>query len=215
MVDETTFVRWGQVGRYYIDIRIPVESADADHLDRMGFAGHIDVGGCICEWHRAIDFQPPNGSRDVARLALDGDKLQESGNVEIGSSANYEETFIRIKAGARRLVALQRRDGRAQLLMINDIFLYAHQRRKPLPQQSSVRDFIAASSGTDGLEEIYACDISMGTIEMGRNQLVISHSVNPAREGCLLFDSGMVEQADWRVVHGAIDDETRKTICHA
>ena len=206
MVDETTFVRWGQVGRHYVDIRIPVEAAGAGPFGRVGFAGHIDAGGGLCEWHRTIDFQPPNGGRDVARVTLSGETLHEAGSPDVGSPATYDETFVRIKTGAQRAVALERDDGNALLLMIDDVFLYAHQRPEPLPQHASLHDYVATGAS---LERVYACEISMGALDPGQRQLIISHSVNPLRKGCpLLFGSATVQQK-WRVLLGVVDDALR------
>jgi hypothetical protein len=205
-VDETTFVRWGQVDRFYIDIRIPENATGESVYNRRGFAGHIDAGGGLCEWHRTIDFQPPTGNRDIARVVLTGDRLQESGDPDVGSHGFYEETFVRLANGTRRKVAFERDDQKALLLMIDTVFLYAHQRSAPLPQHKSTRDYLA--SGGD-VAKIYECEVSLGTIDTGQPELIISQSVNPAREGTPLFDLAANKAQVWRILHGDMDDALR------
>jgi hypothetical protein len=208
-IDETTFVRWGQVGQFYIDIRIPENSAGADAFDRRGFAGHIKACGGLCEWHRAIDFQPPNGNRDIARVVLSGDKLQESGSPDVGSSGFYEETFERLTTGSMRKLAFGRDDRKALLLIIDDVFLYAHQRSEQLPQHKSLRDYF--TTGGDATK-VYDCEISMGAVDISQPQLIISHSANPARERRLLFENSSQRTQNWNVLHGAADKALRHCI---
>jgi hypothetical protein len=40
--------------------RVPENSIGLGAYDRRGFAGHIEAGSGLCEWHRIIDVQPPN-----------------------------------------------------------------------------------------------------------------------------------------------------------
>jgi hypothetical protein len=208
-VDKTTFVRWGQVGQFYIDIRVPENSIGAAAYDRRGFAGHIEAGGGLCEWHRAIDFQPPNGNRDIARVTLSGNRLKEYGDPEVGSSGFYEETFVRLTTGSARRLAFSRDDHKALLLIIDDVFFYAHQRSEQLPQRKSLSDYL--KSGGD-LAKAYHCDVSMGAVDFTQPQLIISHSVNPSREHRPLFDFSANRSQIWRVLHGTVDDAIRPYI---
>ena len=81
--DETTQVRTVQTPTLFGDVRIPAnrpvlsgasslcDLSDAELAtlyDQQGFSGITAVDGFLATWHHHIDYQPPDGSKDIGRL---------------------------------------------------------------------------------------------------------------------------------------------------
>ena len=93
--DDTSLVLWMQTQHYHIDIRLPAArsnirkvSALEEYKDKellllasqQGFAGITQVNADICQWHREIDFQPPNDVRDIGKMVFtDANTVIETG----------------------------------------------------------------------------------------------------------------------------------------
>ncbi len=89
--DTTGFVVWMQGTRHFVDLRQPADRPRFDGPDNLtapqlawlarqeGFAGELVQDGEFVEWRRALDFQPPSGSPDSARLWFEGATLVEEG----------------------------------------------------------------------------------------------------------------------------------------
>ncbi len=93
--DDTSLVLWMQTQHYHFDIRIPAAcsnirkvSALEEYTDKellllasqQGFAGITQVNADICQWHREIDYQPPNEARDIGKMIfIDANTVIETG----------------------------------------------------------------------------------------------------------------------------------------
>lgn len=108
--DHTTFVRWMQLGRWHVDLRIPADAADSV----QGFSGITQVQvsdeGEICTWHRLVDFQPPRPTVDEGCMVFEGpDRV-----IETGIHGVYREVWERLPESAGRRIVLSepaREDG--------------------------------------------------------------------------------------------------------
>ncbi|MFN4140482.1 hypothetical protein [Aestuariivirga sp.] len=201
-VDDTTLVYWGQTETLFVDLRIPADRPDAQGrrsfedfsdeellslAEQKGFAGHVVVDGSMCTWVRYIDFRPDNGRSDQGRLRIDGDTLFEEGDPSSVLGEGYRETYHRQCRAQQRSVALYRpagqgaRENAAVLIVIDDRFLYARARPRPLPQAESLRDLIAAAGNDRELIHGYLdCEVSYGLVSEGWK---VANSTIPFREG--------------------------------
>jgi hypothetical protein len=129
--DDTTFVRWLQLGRWHADLRIPAaaratgsawplsECSQAQlalRATQQGFAGltHVTRGelGEVCTWHRVVDYQPPRPTVDAGVMVFEGPDCV----IETGIHGVYREVWHRLPNSTERLMALTepgRRDGLA------------------------------------------------------------------------------------------------------
>lgn len=177
--DETTFVRWMQLGRWHADLRIPAAvRADRnakllakdgpEQLARLatqqGFCGVTQVtsrdAGEMCTWHRLEDYQPPGQSPDTGLMVFETPDCV----IETGVHGVYREIWQRLPHSTGRLIALvepERADGqaRARLFMAGQYLMRVRPRRQSGP------DF----------------EISFGAIKSGRWHL--QHSTLPGLEG--------------------------------
>ena len=117
--DESSLVFWMQSQHYHIDIRLPASrnkvrnvSALAEYTDeellilaeQQGFAGLTQIelanenSSEVCQWLREIDFQPPNGSRDIGKMLFtDANTVIETGLIESDLDESYLEVWRRLE----------------------------------------------------------------------------------------------------------------------
>lgn len=129
--DDTTFVRWMQLGRWHADLRVPEATLTdraalpADQLTaaqrallatQQGFCGVTEVttraGTAVCCWHRLVDYQPPGPSPDAGVMVFETpDRV-----IETGVHGVYREVWQRLPLSTGLLFALAeppRVDGQA------------------------------------------------------------------------------------------------------
>ncbi len=182
-VDDSSWVRWLQLGRWHADLRVPRAArlgtivaqrggyspvALAQLRLQQGFAGitqvETGVGGEICTWHRLVDYQPAGPHPDAGHMSFETPERV----VEIGVHGVYREVWERLEGSTGRSAALAepaRRDG-----------------------QPAARLFLAGRY----LMRVRPCayvwqpdfEISFGAIEAGRWR--VEHSTRPELEGQVL-----------------------------
>jgi hypothetical protein len=181
--DDTTFVRWLQLGHWHADLRIPVAARSGMAVKpslpyspqqqallalQQGFAGvtriDTDNQGEVCTWHRLVDYQPPGPSPDAGRMVFETpDRL-----IETGVHGVYRETWQRLPDSVGPCIALaepKRMDGRPG----QRLFLAGRYLMRVHPCQHVWQpDF----------------EISFGVLEAG--QWRIEQSTRPELEGCRL-----------------------------
>lgn len=182
--DATGFVVWMQGQRHFVDLRQPAGRPHFDGPDRLteaqlawlarqeGFAGELVQDGEFVEWRRALDFQPPSGSLDSARLWFDNTTL-----VEEGRHAPYVERWEPLPAAPSRCDASARlryggRD--AALVRCDDRFMLMVGRPAPLPPGTSLLN----------ARLLIECEISLGVVS--DEGWMIERSTLPWREGRVL-----------------------------
>lgn len=131
LLDETTFVRWLQLGRWHADLRIPQaaraglpagaawpyrQSQQELLVRQQGFCGvtevEVDASGEVCTWHRLVDYQPPNASPDAGHMVFESPACV----IETGVHGVYREVWQRLPHSTGRFIALAepaRADGQA------------------------------------------------------------------------------------------------------
>lgn len=201
--DTTTQVFWLQTHSCFGDIRIPLhrpaclERRSISELSELeaialsgqqGFGGITEVEGCTCQWHRYIDYQPPNGSRDIGLLEWEQNILIES-----GVDAAYREEWERIDDGSTGCCALvlePEEPSAAGLLSwqgcfvsVGDYFVQILDRRPALPQADSLQLLLEATQADPQKQDYVNCEISFGRRSSGRIPWEIELSTFPWREG--------------------------------
>lgn len=128
--DDTSFVRWLQLGHWHADLRIPVAARSGmaarfnPPYDRrqlallalqQGFAGvtriDADSQGDVCTWHRLVDYQPSGPSPDTGHMVFETPDCV----IETGVHGVYRETWQRLPDSMGACIALaepERLDGR-------------------------------------------------------------------------------------------------------
>lgn len=105
--DTTTFVRWMQLGRWHVDLRIPVAASDA----KQGFSGVTRVTqraeGEVCTWLRLVDYSPPRATVDEGTMVF---KTPEQ-VIETGIHGVYHEVWDRLSGSTGRQIALAQTAG--------------------------------------------------------------------------------------------------------
>lgn len=181
--DTSTRVYWLQTERLFADLRIPLPAPQSPSAmaAQAGFAGITEITGDICQWHRAIDFQPPNGGEDIGRMHfVNSEKVLED-----GLDGSYHEVWERLpeSIGRNRGVWLSAADGRQGcLLLAGDCFLFAAGRREALP----MADSLAALLDSDH-PELLDFELSFGRHHGGETPWKIELSTLPARIGAELL----------------------------
>ena len=180
--DETTFVRWMQLGRWHADLRIsaaaraaqtalPLSQCSPEQLalleTQQGFCGVTQItrgeAGEVCTWHRLVDYQSPGPNPDAGVMVFESpDSL-----IETGVHGVYREVWHRLPHSTGRLIALaepERPDGLAgaRLFIAGQYLMRVRPRRQVGP------DF----------------EISFGFTELGRWHL--QQSTLPELEGKIL-----------------------------
>ncbi|WP_256355475.1 hypothetical protein [Pseudomonas sp. PDM33] len=204
--DTSTRVFWLQTERLFADLRIPLPApqSSAELATQAGFAGITEISGEICQWHRAIDFQPPNGGKDIGRMHF----VNTEKVLEDGLDGSYHEVWERLpeSLGRNRGVWLSAADGRQGcLLLAGDCFLFAAGRRLPLPHAQS----LAALFDRDHPERL-DFELSFGRHQGGVAPWRIELSTLPARIGARLLPAAadpdhpaLLSDAKWLASLGA------------
>lgn len=111
--DDTSLVLWMQTQHHHLDIRIPESRADfasSEHksyesledftidelrmlASQQGFYGVTHVQRNICRWQREVDFQPDNGTRDIAEIVFGNPNMM----LETGVDDDYFEIWHKYK----------------------------------------------------------------------------------------------------------------------
>ncbi len=172
--DATSFVVWMQGARHFADLRQPASRpcfsgvAAARDLTwtqlawmarQEGFAGELVSDGDFVEWRRLLDFQPPSGAPDSARLWFEGATL-----VEQGRHAPYLERWEPLLAAPPRgsASAWLRQGGRdAVVVRCGDWFMTMIGRAAPLPPGQPLAALLAAATLAEA-QNLFACEISLG-----------------------------------------------------
>lgn len=186
--DSRTAVYWLQTAHLFADLRIPQPGPTdaAGRARQAGFAGVTEVLGDTCQWHRALDFQPPRASADIGRMRFDGPERL----LEDGLDGSYHEVWERLPESRGRSAGtwLQAADGRQGcLLLAGDCFLFAASRAVPLPPGASLEALLAAS----GDPTLLACELSFGRHQGGRTPWAIELSTLAGRAGQALLPAGV------------------------
>ena len=181
--DSSTHVYWLQTERLFADLRIPQPAprSEAERVLQAGFAGVTEVNDDLCQWHRAIDFQPPSGREDIGRMRFESSERV----LEDGLDGSYHEVWERLpeSIGRNRGVWLSAADGRQGcLLLAGDCFLFAAGRREALP----MADSLAALPDSDH-PELPDFELSFGRHYDGETPWKIELSTLPARIGADLL----------------------------
>lgn len=181
--DTRTRVYWLQTERLFADLRIPMPAPEtaAELATQAGFAGITEITGDTCQWHRAIDFQPPNGGEDIGRMHfVNSEKVLED-----GLDGSYHEVWERLpeSIGRNRGTWLSAADCRQGcLLLAGDCFLFAAGRRQALPMADSLTALLESDH-----PELLDFELSFGHHHGGETPWKIELSTLPARIGADLL----------------------------
>lgn len=160
--DDTSLVLWMQTQFYHIDIRLPAASSNIrkvsvleEYTDKellllasqQGFAGITQVNADICQWHREIDFQPPNDVRDIGKMLFtDANTVIETGlddaYLEVWRQVAHsqEPCFFECTTGKNR----KGLETPAYLMRVGNWVAYARPRSVILPNYISLLDAITS-----------------------------------------------------------------------
>ena len=149
-----------QTPRWHADLRIPAgrpdfagvtSLAECDDAQlawlatQQGFCGVTQVVGERCTWHRQMDIQPADGSRDTGRMIIDGERMTET-----GIEADYLEIWDRLPHSRGGVAALElaAESGRPPdrptwLLVAGDCFMFVRGRTARLPRAADLTTLIA------------------------------------------------------------------------
>ncbi|HEY9824113.1 MAG TPA: hypothetical protein V6D19_01590 [Stenomitos sp.] len=206
-IDTTTQVFWLQTQACFGDIRIPLERPELPlHRDladltesgalalahQQGFAGMTHLEGNTCHWQRYLDYQPPNGSRDIGLLQLEQDCL-----VELGVEQVYREEWERIDDGSTGCIALvldpDEPSGMGErwqgcFVAVGNYFVYVLDQRPALPAANSMLELLQSAQNRTEQLRYLNCEISFGRCNLGRSLWEIERSTLPWREGQSLWN---------------------------
>jgi hypothetical protein len=203
--DTTTQVFWLQTHSCFGDIRIPLDrnsclgrsslneltEFEAIALStQQGFAGITQVDGTTCQWHRHIDYQPPNGSRDIGLLEWEQNIL-----IELGVEATYREEWERLDDGETGCIALVLEPDeilavsrwQGCFVLVGDYFVQILERRAVLPKADSLTYLLETTQDNTQQRNYLNCDISFGRRSAGRIPWEIQLSTLPWQEGQSLW----------------------------
>lgn len=225
--DRSMRVFWGQAGRYFVDIRIPVDrptvaakglhdlsESDISALSlQRGFAGILNRDENLFTWDRHIDYQPSTGRPDQAIVQIKSNILRETGTPDAVLGVPYTEIYERICAGENQCAVLTLDTQKSEfasstklsdaiLIVLNDHFLFARARPMPLPLMAT-GGMPALLEGVKGdkmeIARILDCELSMGRIGGTSSTWKIDLSTFPWREGQRLFPRGKLSLLDGQV----------------
>jgi hypothetical protein len=208
--DGTSAVFWLQGHYLFADLRIPAQRPDFTGITELaqcspgqlrwlarqeGFAGFLEVQGEYCEWHRQVDYQLA-ATRDLGRMAADGDRL-----TEYGVFADYREDWVREAGPEVPMAALRLLDEpeagrwlgppRGFLLVVGERFLFARDRRLT-PARAPLSELLADPAlRHHERAALLDCELSLGRI--GSDGWRIERSTLPFREGADLLAAGGLE----------------------
>lgn len=230
--DTTTQVIWIQTNSCFGDIRIPadrpildptIESVDdlsqaqAIALSHQsGFAGitrlQSGTDGDICQWHRALDYQPFNGQFDIGKVHWQGDIL-----IETGIDGTYTEEWQKIATGPTAALTLLQGSvlqgsvvspvRQAWLVICGDRFIYGCDRRRSLPAARSLTELVEspveypiAGLTRPNAYQYLNCEISLGNCQTG--SWAIQNSTLPWKIGRSLWQGHelIVDEAHHRLI---------------
>lgn len=199
--DETTLVRWMQLGRWHADLRIPVAARSVraalplskcspeQLAAQQGFCGVTQVSqeaaGEVCTWHRLVDYQPPGPKPDAGLMVFESPDCV----IETGVHGIYREVWQRLPHSTGRLIALAE-PTRADGLAPARLFIAGQYLMRVRPRRPVGPDF----------------EISFGMIKSGRWH--IQHSTRPELEGQSLAFSAQrtgMTRAQLQGEMGAVD----------
>lgn len=182
--DSSTAVYWLQTAQLFADLRIPqpLAAGAAGLALQAGFAGVTEVIADRCQWHRAIDFQPPRGSEDIGLMRFESPGYL----LEDGLDGSYHEVWERLPESIGRnwgtwLVADDGRQG--CLLLAGDCFLFAASRGQALPAAESLSALLDA----DNVASLLAFELSFGRHQGGATPWRIELSTLAGRAGQVLL----------------------------
>jgi len=225
--DRSMRVFWGQAGRYFVDIRIPVDRptiaekglGDLSKTEistlslQRGFAGILIRDENLFTWDRHLDYQPSTGRPDQAIVQIKSNILRETGTPDAVLGVRYTEIYERICAGENQCAALTldtRKSASAAsaklsetiLIVLDDHFLLARARPMPLPL-TATGGMPALLEGVMGdkveIARILDCELSMGRIGGTSSTWKIDLSTFPWREGQRLFPRDKLSLLDGQV----------------
>jgi len=100
--DTRTFVRWMQLGRWHVDLRVPA----SDNAPLQGFSGVTEVTqrpeGEVCTWRRLVDYQPPRATVDEGFMVFETPERL----IETGIHSTYHEVWDRLPDSLGQRIAL-------------------------------------------------------------------------------------------------------------
>ena len=204
--DDTSLVLWMQTQHHHIDIRIPalranfassehkqyecLEDFTMDELlmlaSQQGFYGITHVEHNICRWQREVDFQPDNGTRDIAEIVFGNPNMM----LETGVDDNYFEIWHKYKDSYRQLsyantFGLNRHGEEriAYMLTAGNQVAYARPRDVVVPAASNLLVAIDEHKPDhETLLDWLDCDISFGEKTDDKHWKIL-YSTLPFREG--------------------------------
>lgn len=214
--DTHSHVFWLQTPRWHADLRLPTGRPDFSGVRSLaecsevqlawlarqqGFCGVTQIDGTRCTWHRQMDFQPANGSRDIGRMVFDGECLTET-----GIETDYLEIWERLppSRGGTAALELVMEAGEppirpAWLLVAGACFMYVQGRPYPLSDAPDLPHLIARMqlSHAQWLDWLNV-EISFG-YRMGSNPWRIEHSTLPFREETFLTRPGAIRRLGYQI----------------
>lgn len=164
--DDSSLVLWMQTQNHHIDIRIPANRPQLPKADKLedytneellqlatqqGFAGITQVtpstatSSEVCQWHREMDFQPPNNARDIGKMVF----TDANTVIETGIDDAYLEVWRRLESSQKpcwfKLATGKNRKGLetpAYLMRAGNYVAYARPRQVALPKNTSLANAI-------------------------------------------------------------------------
>ncbi len=203
--DDSSLVLWMQTQHYHIDIRIPAERANIRAVNALeeytykellllasqqGFAGVTHVKADICQWQREIDFQTPNESRDIGKMAFtDANTI-----IETGLDEPYLEVWRRLEHSLEvfnfTITTGKNRKGLetpAYIMRVGNFVAYARPRQVSLPKTYSLINAIQTyQPEREQLLDWLDFEISFGEI-VDECYWKIKHSTLPFKEKMTVF----------------------------
>lgn len=201
--DRTFNVRDIQTPTLFGDVRIPKDRPDypkakslRDLSDKeletlypqQGFSGFTTVDGYVTTWHHEIDYQPPDGTVDISRLAPGAGRNM----IEVGIPPTFEEHWWKLATGDGWFLGvkvLRELPGNVQRIhqiftVVGDHFVYARNRAEDLPRADSLADLIQQTNASR--KQILAwldCELSHGFVLGGGKPWEIQFSTLPWKQG--------------------------------
>jgi len=191
-------VHYLQTPSLFGDMRLPINrprfanaTSFADLTDddllglakQRGFTGHVSAVGDTITWQHEIDFQPPDGTRDIGRV----ERLGPTRMYEHALDGSYVESWLSVASGDEAyLVVRVEREGRLEriLLVAGDHFLYVRNRSADLPVAESLDSLIHATRASRAQIITYLdCEFSTGRVRAGSIPWEIQSSTLPWLEG--------------------------------
>jgi hypothetical protein len=204
--DDNSLVLWMQTQQYHIDIRIPANRPQLPKVDKLedytneellqltsqqGFAGITQVtpstatSSDICQWHREMDFQPPNGARDIGKMLF----ADANTVIETGIDDEYLEVWRRLEHSQEpcwfKFTTGKNYKGLetpAYLMRAGNFVAYARPRQVTLPKSTSLLNAIQIFKPQRGqLLDWLDMEISFGEM-LDDQHWQIKHSSLPFKE---------------------------------